>query len=500
MIQPIQPTQPNNNKPASVSILHMNDFHAKLPNLERMYTASQMFDSFETSADKLKLSSGDDGLGEDPVLSRAVSKMLDMIGITKRQNGNHEFDVVPSVHAENAKSSNYQELGAVNIHAKDTSPLKDVMVRSAIEEHNGNKYGIVGIGPSDMFKRLKDGVSKGDLTVDDLPTTIANLQKEVDKLKSQGVNKIFLLSHSGYTNDIQIAQQTRGIDVILGGHSHDLIKDVKEGKNLFYNLDNEPVVITQSGKDGEYFGVLNVDFDENGVIKSVQNNVIPTNIFARTLPAKYVVEQIIGKPEHVGEINSVPPVPANRLIENNPHGNFLVDAMRKELGVDVALLNAANIRGNFETGKVDTRKVSEITPFKNNLVVAKINEKELVDAIKLGGRSFVHPDNKPGIVMVSGLKYTMNDKGELLKLDYVDDNGKETPIDINNPNPNKILRVAMDDFYATGGDGFSMLNKKHEAEAVYNFDKDKLACDYIKKQNGPVDIVDDKRINIVKSN
>ena len=350
-----------------------------------------------------------------------------------------------------------------------------------------------------MFKRLKDGVSKDDLTVDDLPTTIANLQNEVDKLKSQGVNKMFLLSHSGYTNDIQIAKQTRGIDVILGGHSHDLIKGVEKDKNLFYNLDNEPVIITQAGKDGEYFGILNVDFDSNGIIKSVQNNVIPTSRFNRTLPAKFAVEQIIGKPEHVGEINSVPPVPENRLIENNPHGNFLVFAMRKELGVDIALLNAANIRGNFEKGKVDTRKVSEITPFKNNLVVAKISEKELVDAIKLGGRSFVHPDNKPGIVMVSGLKYTMDDKGKLLKLDYVDDNGAETPIDIDNPNPNKFLRVAMDDFYATGGDGFAMLNKKHEAEAVYEFDKDKLACDYIKKQNGPVDIVDDKRINIVKS-
>ena len=497
MIQPVQSAQPNSTTKAS--IFYMNDFHAKLPNLERVYTASQMFDTFETSADKLKLSSGDDGLGEDPVLSKAVSKMLDMIGITKRQTGNHEFDVRPSVHAENAKNAKYQELGAVNIHAKDTSPLKDTLVRSAIEVHNGNKYGIVGIGPSDMFKRLKDGVSKDDLTVDDLPTTIANLQNEVDKLKSQGVNKIFLLSHSGYTNDIQIAKQTRGIDVILGGHSHDLIKGVEKDKNLFYNLDNEPVIITQAGKDGEYFGILNVDFDSNGIIKSVQNNVIPTSRFNRTLPAKFAVEQIIGKPEHVGEINSVPPVPENRLIENNPHGNFLVDAMRKELGVDIALLNAANIRGNFEKGKVDTRKVSEITPFKNNLVVAKISEKELVDAIKLGGRSFVHPDNKPGIVMVSGLKYTMDDKGKLLKLDYVDDNGAETPIDIDNPNPNKFLRVAMDDFYATGGDGFAMLNKKHEAEAVYEFDKDKLACDYIKKQNGPVDIVDDKRINIVKS-
>ena len=497
MIQSVQSTQPNNT--TKTSIFYMNDFHAKLPNLERVYTASQMFDTFETSADKLKLSSGDDGLGEDPVLSKAVSKMLDMSGITKRQTGNHEFDVKPSIHAENAKTAKYQELGAVNIHAKDTSPLKDIMVNSAIEEHNGNKYGIVGIGPSDMFKRLKDGVSKADIAVDDFPTTLANLQKEVDKLKSQGVNKIFLLSHSGYTNDIQIAKQTRGIDVILGGRSHDLIKDVQDGKNLFYNLDNEPVIITQAGKDGEYFGILNVEFDSNGVIKSVQNNVIPTSLFNRTLPAKFAVEQIIGKPEHVGEINSAPPGPGNRLIENNPHGNFLVDAMRKELGVDIALLNAANIRGNFEKGKIDTRKVSEITPFKNNLVVAKISEKELVDAIKLGGRSFVHPDNKPGIVMVSGLKYTMNDKGELLKLGYVDDNGVETPIDINNPNPDKILRVAMDDFYATGGDGFNMLNKKHEAEAVYEFDKDKLACDYIKRQNGPVDIIDDKRIQIVKA-
>ena len=498
MIQPVQVNQ-EQNKPVKTSILYMNDFHAKLPNLERVYTASRMFDTFETSADKLKLSSGDDGLGEDPVLSKAVSKMLDMIGITKKQTGNHEFDVRPSVHAENAKNAKYQELGAVNIHTKDTSPLKDTLVRSAIEVHNGNKYGIVGIGPSDMFKRLKDGTSKEHLTVDDLPTTIVNLQNEVDKLKSQGVNKIFLLSHSGYTNDIQIAKQTRGIDVILGGHSHDLLQDVKEGKNLFYNLDNEPVVITQAGKDGEYFGILNVDFDANGIIKSVQNNVIPTSLFNRTLPVKFAVEQIIGKPEHVGEINSAPPVPGNRLIENNPHGNFLVDAMRKELGVDIALLNAANVRGSFEKGKIDTRKISEITPFKNNLVVAKISEKELVDAVKLGGRSFVHPDNKPGIVIVSGLKYTMNDKGKLLNMSYVDDNGNETLIDINNPNPNKLLRVAMDDFYATGGDGFFMLNKRSEAEAVYKFHKYKLACDYLKKQNGPIDIIDDKRVQIVKA-
>lgn len=497
MISPIQQTQPNNN--VKTSIFYMNDFHAKLPNLERLCTASKAFDTFETSADKLKLSSGDDGLGEDPILSKAVSKLLDIIGITKRENGNHEFDVKPSAHAEIAKNAKYQELGAINIHIKPDSALQNVLVSSAIEEHNGNKYGIVGIGPSDMDKRLKSGVSKSDLAVDDVETTIVNLQKEVDKLKAQGVNKIILLSHSGYTNEIKIAQETSGIDVILGGHSHDLIKDIKAGKNMFYNKDGEPVIITQAGKDGEHFGILNLEFDSNGIIKSAQNNVIPTKNFNRTLHVKHTVESIIGKPEYVGVINSAPKTPENRLIENNPHGNFLVDAMRKELGTDLALLNAANIRGCFEKGRTDSRKISEITPFKNNLMIAEVSEKEIVDAIKLGGKSFLDPWNKPGLVLVSGLQYTMNDKGELLKLAYVDDNGKVTPIDINNPNPDKKLRVAMDDFYGTGGDGFSMLNKKDKAEAFYDFDKDKLACDYIKKQNAPIDIIDDKRIQIVKA-
>ena len=45
----------------------------------------------------------------------------------------------------------------------------------------------------------------------------------------------------------------------------------------------------------------------------------------------------------------------------------------------------------------------------------------------------------------------------------------------------------------------TMLNKINEAEAVYDFDKDKLACDFIKKQNKPIDIIDDHRITIVKA-
>ena len=493
MIQPIS----QDNRTTKTSILYMNDFHAKLPNMERLYTASKEFDSFETSADKLKLSSGDDSLGEDPKISKVVSRLLDMIGIQVRQNGNHEFDVQPKSHAEFSKGAKHKELGGVNIHIKENSAMNNVMVNSTIEERNGHKYGIVGVGPSDMFLRLKDGVSKDDMIVDDVDTTIVNLQKEVDKLRAQGLDKIIVLSHSGYTNDIRFAKETSGIDVILGGHSHDLIKDIKAGKNLFTNKDGEPVVITQAGKDGEHFGILNLEFNDKGVITKAQNNVIPTNTYNRTLQAKYATEDIIGKPEHIGHIKSAPVVPKNRLIENNPHGNFVVDAMRKGLKTDIALLNSANIRGSFEKGNIDSRMVTEITPFRNKMMIVELSEKDIVEAIQHGGTSLKSPNYKPGIVLVSGLKYTMNKNGELLSLSRVTDDGKEFPIDINNPNPNNKFTVALDDFFGQGGDGFTSLNKKSEAKALFDFDKDKLTMDYIKALGGDVEIPVDDRIQII---
>ena len=88
------------------------------------------------------------------------------------------------------------------------------------------------------------------ITIDDKEQTIKELQEEVAKLQQQGVNKIILLSHEGNTVEKEIAQRVTGIDVILGGHSHDLIEGVTPGENLFYSPSGEPVVITQAGRDG----------------------------------------------------------------------------------------------------------------------------------------------------------------------------------------------------------------------------------------------------------
>ena len=71
-------------------------------------------------------------------------------------------------------------------------------------------------------------------------------------------------------------------------------------------------------------------------------------------------------------------------------------------------------------------------------------------------------------------------------MEFIDKNNQVHKIDVNNPDPNKKYTVAADDFYATGGDGYLESNKNPEfVIQKFDLDKNKLACDYIKKFTNP---------------
>ncbi len=479
------------------SIFYINDFHGKSINMERTIAASNVFDSFtpSTPTDKLKLSSGDIQLGEPVLANKVMVEAQNIMGIMASAVGNHECDM-PDHIAELIPHMGYKLL-ACNVNTKSDSPLHGKIQKSYIQEINGNKYGIIGAAPVDLFSRVKYERVMNELQVDDIKNTVKDIQSEVDKLKSQGVNKVILLSHVGFGYDQQIAQNTDGIDVILGGHSHNLIKNVEPGINLFNSKSGEPVVITQAGRDGNYFGVLNVDWDKNGVITKVQNNVTSTRGFKRNPLVRHVFENILGKPKIVGVINSAPLPPENASIEPSAHGNFLCDCMKEEFGTDIAMFGSATLRGYFEAGKLDTRWLDDISPFKNKMVVVNYSEKEIVDALKVSAKSLTNTNNKPGIVHVSGLKYTIGRDGELKSAAFVDKQGSVTPIDIKNPKPDKFYKTAITDYYAQGHDGFTMLNKYDKAEKICDFDVTKCIEDYFSNHKEPVNIKDDGRVQIV---
>lgn len=482
------------------SIFYINDYHGKSINMERTITASRAFDARnkgkESEVDTFKLSSGDIMIGEDFKTNELAIMFQNIIGVLASAVGNHEYDMQENVGSV-LPLVKYKLL-ANNVKINSHNPYSNSIVSSEIIEKNGHKYGVIGASPIDLHKRTKNGSLQKDVQVDNPKETLADIQKEVDKFKEQGINKIILLSHLGYTLDKIVAKQTQGIDVILGGHSHDLLLGVEEGKNLFYSKNGEPVIITQAGRDGKNFGILNLEFDKNGVIKKVQNNVATTREFTRNAPAKFLFNKIFGVRETYGYIKSAPPPLTKDLIEPNPHAYFITDCIRKDLDCDIAILPSANIRGYFEQGKVDTRILADILPFRNKLYRVNYTEKDIVDAFKKAAKSFTNIANKPGIFYASGIKYSVTDKGNIKSMTFVDKNGKETPIDINNPREDKIYSTVLNDYNAQGNDGFPMLNQPEKIIEKYDFDASKCTEDVLKSTKEPVEIKDDDRITVLK--
>ena len=498
-------------KTVHTSWFYINDVHGKMTNMERIYNMTKEFDSTPANTmapgfwhdrnigiSKFKVSSGDIILGANYIHNQVANKFLDWGGFIASALGNHELDVAePGDFAKLLSDAKYKML-AINVDVKQGSPLEGKIQKSMIVEKDGEKYGLIGIAPQDMIKRVKSNDTMKDISVSDDDETIKLVQDEVNKLKEQGINKIVVLSHQGTPKDQRLAKETEGIDLIFGAHTHDLIQGLKEGANLLCSKTGEPVIITQAGKDGENVGILNVDFDEKGVIKKAQNNVISTKNYNRPLFVKHSVEEYIGKPEVIGKVSEAAPPPTQRLIENNPHGNLIADAMRSELNTDIAILNSGNIRGSFSEGPIDTRLISDITPFEDKMWIINLSEKQIVDAIKVGLKSLNSSSNKPGFLLVSGLKYKTNKQGDLLELQFVDKANHTHNIDVKNPDPNKKYTVAADDFFSTGGDGYLESNKNPDfVLQKFDIDKNKLACDYIKKLNQPIEIKNDDRIQIV---
>ena len=488
-------------KTTRASIFYINDLHGQTMKMEKIYNASKCFDQFVPSqpTDKLKLSSGDILLGSNNKPNAIAAKFMELIGITATAVGNHECDSDPKQLYDLTKNKKYKMLG-LNAKIDESNPMSKRIEKSYIEEKNGTKYGIIGLMPPDLFTRIANVKDYETLQVDDFDKTIKDVQEEINKLQEQGVNKIIVLSHAGNANEKRLAQETSGIDVILGGHSHELIKDIKEGENLLYGKDGNPVVITQAGKDADNIGVLNLEFDENGVIIKAQNNVTPTKKMRRNMIMTFFSELFLGKPEVVGSINEADPEPANRLACENPHADFVADSMKEFTGADIAILGSANLRNTFEKGEINSRDISSIVPFKNGMVVAPLSEKTLVDALKFGAHSLVSPGTKPGVLQVSGLNYKINKAGELLSAEYVDKNGNKQVLDINNPSENKTFRVALDTYYAKGRDGFTMLDVMDKVEQSFDEDKDKMVMANIKKltaEGKEINIKADNRIQVV---
>ena len=87
---------------------------------------------------------------------------------------------------------------------------------------------------------------------------MAAVQREVDELTAKGVNKIIVLSHSGYGVDQRVAADTKGVDVIVGGHSNTFLSNISDRAEGPYPTMVGNTAIVSAYASGKLLGELTV--------------------------------------------------------------------------------------------------------------------------------------------------------------------------------------------------------------------------------------------------
>jgi sulfur-oxidizing protein SoxB len=104
-----------------------------------------------------------------------------------------------------------------------------------------------------------------------------HLQSVVDTARAKGAWAVVLLSHNGMDVDLKLASRVTGIDVILGGHTHDAVPQPQIVANP-----NGRTVVTNAGCNGKFLAVLDLDVQRSGV-RNFSYRLLP--VFANMLPA-----------------------------------------------------------------------------------------------------------------------------------------------------------------------------------------------------------------------
>lgn len=493
-----------NNDTFRQKTLYGNDFHGHLGAFRKFKTVSDRFKLENPTGDVIF--SGDEWVGSGREKNIAIVKMMNMCNITAAAPGNHNMDYKGAEGlSEMLDYAKFKTL-ALNMQPKDNTkiasyPLKDDidagrLAASMVVEENGKKIGYIGLVPCDLFSRLSSQSKEGtqDIKILNLQETLTTVQKEVEKLEKQGVNIIKLVSHLGKDASVQLAQNVSGIDIINDGHSHDKLEGLVYGKNLFKSPRGEWVIITQAGKNGHSYGVLDVVYDKQGRIIQAKNEVKNLDNEPENLVVKMVEDMSLGKPQTIGimahEVKSKP----ETVLEESPLSAFLSDAYMKYSDADLVFNNMGGIRASLPAGPVTDRDIMDLMPFYNDVNVYKLSEKDIVDVLNSAVQA-TGKYHRTGALQVSGLRYKIGKDDRVKDIVLVKKDGTQVPLNAQNPSSDKFFKVAYNTFVAGGSEGLEALACPEKIIHKCEMNETEMLIEYIKSFNGqPIDIHEDGRI------
>ena len=335
---------------------------------------------------------------------RYIVRMMNAVGYDYVTLGNHEFDF--GIDTMNLRMS---QLTATTLCC-NYSDLRDGSSR--FKGYEIRQYGSVSVAfvglTTPHVPTSSTPIYFQDSTGNWLYTFYAQqlelvLQKAVDDARSHGADYVVVLSHVGEVDLPGIVEATRGIDVVLDGHSHSVIP-----QSILYNRDAQEVLWTSTGSRFKYIGRLVITPQGKmwSELLPTSQMTLPLTAVADTLRAIRQEYAAVGQRE-VGR-SDVQLWRKGREGDyvDSPLGNFFSDAFRALTHAEVGLANAGGIRCDIDKGQLVFDDIFSAAPFDNRLCLVEMSGEALMDALEMGCRRW--PKIGGGFLHVSGLMYTID--------------------------------------------------------------------------------------------
>ncbi len=343
--------------------------------------------------------------------------LMNMMGYDVRILGNHEFDNGMADLAEKYKTVKADRLSAN--YNFDGTELEGVFKPYVIKKVGGKKIGFIGlnINPESLISEHCIDVDFKEIipTANDLAAYLKNKKK---------CDLVVAVTHIGYTKendkttDVELANASRDIDIIIGGHSHTLIDPARPEvyPSLIPNADGRPVRVAQTGKYGKYVGKITIDLDN---LKGADGSNFdyelipvtdrfPDDALDRKMkefiePYRHVVDsvnsRVIGKSvydmSNDGRVGGLANMTADFGLW---YANHKADSLRMS-GIDIpridlSIMNVGGIRHGMPEGDITEGQILATYPFSNYFEIVELSGSDIIEALRVaakkGGEAVSH--------------------------------------------------------------------------------------------------------------
>lgn len=322
-----------------LTLLHTNDIHGRVPQLTRIAALVRKIRSEVESTGNycLYLDAGD---SEDTtLLESSLTKGSAMNAILRGSGCDYAAlgNAVPIRYGPLPIAELAQHFGRKLLCANfydENDRLAEGLEPFTIHDFGIFKLGIIGL--TDPMKAYSSFFHLHPRSADEM------LPGLIEKVRAQGAQTVLLLSHLGLRDDKRVISTIQGVDVLIGGHSHDLLDPP---------LEINGIIVAQAGEYGKVLGRLDLEINpETGKIIQYQSAFIPVD--ETILPDPQAERVVASEQERVkGLMNKIIGVLTEDFDLADDRecavGNLLADALLDRIpGAEIAFVLA----GLWETG------------------------------------------------------------------------------------------------------------------------------------------------------